>query len=72
MEFKEMLEKINDSEDFVKWISAEEEAEIFNNTIRNEARREGLKEGIEQRNSEIASNMLSKNIDLNIISETQL
>lgn len=31
MDFKEMLEKINDNEDFVKWISAEKEAEMFKN-----------------------------------------
>ena len=68
MEFKEMLEKINDSEDFVKWISAEEEAEIFNNTIKNEARREGIKEGI--RNLEIAKNLLINNVSLEIISQS--
>ena len=77
MEFKEMLEKINDSEDFVKWISAEEEAEIFNNTMRNEARREGVKEGLEegihqgmkQANIETARKMLKENCDIELISK---
>ena len=48
MEFKEMLEKINDNEDFVKWIDAEKEAEIFHNTMINESKETGLKQGIEE------------------------
>ena len=33
MEFKKSLEEINDREDFVKWMSAEEEAVIIKNTM---------------------------------------
>ena len=52
MEFKKNLEKINDDEDFVNWISAEKEAEMFERTriliAEEEATKRGLKKGLEQ------------------------
>ena len=66
MEFKESLEKINDDEDFVKWMSAEEEAEVIKNTIISVAK----KEGIEQEKLEIAKNLLNNNVSIDIISKS--
>lgn len=84
MEYKKNLEKINDNEDFVKWISSEEEAEMFERTrilvAEERAIERGLKKGIEQgiqqgiqqgqrsKQTEIAKNLLKENIDINIIS----
>ena len=52
MEYKKDLEKINDNEDFVKWISSEEEAEMFERTrilvAEEEATKRGMKKGLEQ------------------------
>lgn len=75
MVFKKLLEEINDQEDFVNWISAEEESEKIQRTMINEAKTEGYNEGIEQgieqgqkeRNLEIAKNLLNQNVDKSII-----
>ena len=77
MEFKKSLEEINDREDFVKWMSAEEEAVIIKNTMINEAKEEGFEQGISQgieqgqkeRNVEIAKNMLAEKSDIEFISK---
>ena len=63
MEYKKDLEKINNDEDFVKWISAEKEAEMFENTrilIAEE-------KGIEQERIEIAKKMINENMDESLI-----
>ena len=73
MRFKKMLEEINDREDFVNWISAEEESKKIERTKIIEAKKDGLQQGIEQgiqeEKIEIAKNMLLKNMDIHIISE---
>lgn len=56
MEFKENLEKINDDEDFVKWMSAEKEAEIIKNTIISTAKQETQ--------IEIAKQMINKKMNI--------
>ncbi|MBO5095404.1 MAG: PD-(D/E)XK nuclease family transposase [Bacilli bacterium] len=54
MEYKKDLEKINNDEDFVKWMSAEEEAEMFERTRIEIAEEKGHQQGFEQGKIEIA------------------
>lgn len=79
MEFKNDLEKINDDEDFVNWISSEKEAEMFERTriliAEEEATKRGLKKGLEQGIEqgikkgiiETAKKMKNENIDIDTI-----
>jgi len=81
MEYKKDLEKINNDEDFVNWISSEKEAEMFERTrllIAEEraiergmkkGMEEGYKQGIEQKQLEIIKSMLNKKMDDVLISE---
>ena len=81
MEYKKDLEKINNDEDFVKWMSAEEEAEMFERTRLivaekeghqqgfEKGMKEGIEQGIEQEKIEIVKKMLNKQIDITTIIE---
>lgn len=69
MEYKKNLERINDDEDFVKWIDKETEAEMFERTRILVAEEKGLQQGEKNKQFEIAKNMLSKNTDIEFISE---
>ena len=61
MNFKEELEKINDDEDFVKWMSYEEEQEKIKNTF--------IKEGFDAGILKTAKNMLNEKSDITFISK---
>lgn len=85
MEYKNKLETLSNDENFVKWISPEEEEEKIKNTFIEFGKLDGIKQGMEQgiekgleqgivegkrENSiEIAKKMLDKNMDLTFISE---
>jgi len=65
MEYKKDLEKINNDEDFVNWISSEKEAEMFERTRLLIAEEKG---SIESK-KEIAKKLLNEGIDINVISK---
>ena len=71
--YMETLEEVNKDPEFREYMSAEEDARKMENSHLDEARAEGRAEGISQgkneRNIEIAKNMLSKNMDIKLISE---
>ena len=61
----ETLEEVNKDPEFREYMSAEEDARKMENSHLDEA----MKKGMERRNLEIAKNMLSKNMDIKLISE---
>ena len=61
----ETLEEVNKDPEFREYMSAEEDNRKIENSIKKELREEGQKE----RNIEIAKNMLSKSMDIKLISE---
>ena len=61
----ETLEEVNKDPEFREYMSAEEDARKMENSHLDEARAEGKNE----RNIEIVKNMLSKNMDIKLISE---
>ena len=69
----ETLEEVNKDPEFREYMSAEEDARKMENSHLDEARAEGISKGISEgkreRNIEIAKNMLSKNMDIKLISE---
>ena len=73
MEYKKDLEKINNDEDFVKWMSAEEEAKMFERTrlivAEKEGHQQGFEKGKKEEKIEIVKKMLNKQIDITTIIE---
>ena len=69
----ETLEEVNKDPEFREYMSAEEDARKMENSHLDEARAEGISKGISEgkreRNVEIVKNMLSKNMDIKLISE---
>ena len=69
----ETLEEVNKDLEFREYMSAEEDARKMENSHLDEARAEGISKGISEgkreRNIEIVKNMLSKNMDIKLISE---
>ena len=69
----ETLEEVNKDPEFREYMSAEEDARKMENSHLDEARAEGISKGISEgkreRNIEIVKNMLSKNMDIKLISE---
>ena len=65
MGYKKDLERINDDEDFVKWMSYEEEEKKIKNTIKKIGENEGIKKG----KLEIVKNMLKENFEISRISK---
>ena len=63
--YMETLEEVNKDPEFREYMSAEEDARKMENSHLDEA----MKKGMERRNLEIAKNMLSKNMDIKLISE---
>ena len=61
----ETLEEVNKDPEFREYMSAEEDARKMENSHLDEA----MNKGMERRNLEIAKNMLSKNMDIKLISE---
>ena len=61
----ETLEEVNKDPEFREYMSAEEDARKMENSHLDEA----MNKGMERRNLEIAKNMLSKNMDIELISE---
>ena len=61
----ETLEEVNKDPELREYMSAEEDNRKIENSIKKELREEGQKE----RNVEIAKNMLSKSMDIKLISE---
>lgn len=72
------IERINESPEFREYMSAEEDNEKIENSLRREWKEEGLKEGREEgikegtttRNIEIAKALLKNNVDISIISNS--
>ena len=52
-----------------EFISAEEDNRRIENSIKRELRKDGIKEVQKEKNIEIAENMLSKNMNIKLISE---
>ena len=71
--YMETLEEVNKDPEFREYMSAEEDARKMENSHLDEARAEGISKGISEgkreRNIEIVKNMLSKNMDIKLISE---
>ena len=69
--FKEEVEKLNNDEEMVFFLSQEEDNRKLRNTIIAEAKQEGLAKGIKEGKKEekinIAKNMLKENIDMETI-----
>ena len=69
----ETLEEVNKDPEFREYMSAEEDARKMENSHLDEARAEGISKGISEgkreRNIEIVKNMLSKSMDIKLISE---
>ena len=61
----ETLEEVNKDPEFREYMSAEEDARKMENSHLDEAINKGIKQG----KNEIAKNMLSKNMDIKLISE---
>ena len=61
----ETLEEVNKDPEFREYMSAEEDARKMENSHLDEA----MNRGIEKEKIEIAKNMLSKEMDINLISE---
>ena len=65
LKYMEELERVNRNPEIWEYMSREEdERKIINTKIK-----EGFKEGVNIRNKEIATNLLNKNIDVDIITE---
>ena len=64
---------VNDDPEFQKYMSKEEDERKIKNSLLTEVREEGINLGIEKginsRNTEIAQNMIKKNIDIEVISD---
>ena len=64
---------VNDDPEFQEYMSKEEDERKIKNSLLTEAREEGINLGIEKginsRNTEIAQNMIKKNIDIEVISD---
>ena len=64
------LNKLNEITMFRRYMTEEEDMRIIQNTRMKSAEKKGLEQGILQEKIEIAKNLLNKNIDINIISES--
>ena len=69
----ETLEEVNKDPEFREFMSAEEDNKKIENSLRREAIESGRKEGIEQGSTkkalEIAKSMITKGVDIDLISE---
>ena len=59
MDFRKDIEKINDDEDFVKWMSYQEEQEKIKNTLIKDGYNAGIEQGEKNKQIEIVKNMLA-------------
>ena len=67
--YMDEVKRVNEDPEFREFISAEEDNRKIENSIKKELREDGIKEGKKERNIEISKNMLSKNMDIKLISE---
>ena len=67
--YMDEVKRVNEDPEFREFISAEEDNRKIENSIKKELREDGIKEGQKERNIEISKNMLSKNMDIKLISE---
>ncbi|MBQ4263749.1 MAG: hypothetical protein IJB83_05895, partial [Bacilli bacterium] len=68
-EYKNGVIDINNNDEFKDILTKEEENERVDRASLYYAHRDGFKEGIEQSKMEIAKNMLTKNMEISLISE---
>ena len=67
--YMDEVKRVNEDPEFREFISAEEDNRKIENSIKKELRESGIKEGQREEKIEIAKNMLSKNMDIKLISE---
>lgn len=67
--YMEELERVNEDPKFREYVSAEQDNRMIENTIRKCERRRGREEGSSSTKKEIAKSFLTKNVDINTISE---
>ena len=67
--YMDEVKRVNEDPEFREFISAEEDNRKIENSIKKELREDGIKEGQREEKIEIAKNMLSKNMDIKLISE---
>ena len=67
--YMDEVKRVNEDPEFREFISAEEDNRKIENSIKKELREDGIKEGQRKEKIEIAKNMLSKNMDIKLISE---
>ena len=67
--YMDEVKRVNEDPEFREFISAEEDNRKIENSIKKELREDGIKEGQKEEKIEIAKNMLSKNMDIKLISE---
>ena len=71
----EKIEKLNEDPIFINWITKEKDEQMIKNTQLYRATQEGINigisqginQGFQQRNMEIAKNLLSQNVDIDVI-----
>ena len=61
--------KLNNDDEMIELMSAEEEEEMTLNTIKDECISKGISQGISQNKLDMVKKMLDKNIDIKTISE---
>ena len=66
-EYMEKIEKLNEDPIFINWITKEKDEQMIKNTQLYRATQEGINQGFQQRNIEIAKNLLSQNVDIDVI-----
>lgn len=61
--------KLNNNDDFVKYLSDEDEERLLKNSFIEQGIEKGIEQGIEQNKISTAKKMLEKNIDIDSIKE---
>ena len=61
--------KLNNNDDFVKYLSDEDEERLLKNSFIEQGIEQGIDQGIEQNKISTAKKMLEKNIDIDSIKE---
>lgn len=68
--FKTSIEKVNKEPRFIEYMTKEKDDMMKQNTLISKAEEAGITRGVNLRNLEIAKNLLSNNVDVNIISNS--
>ena len=69
MEYTKRVTELNDEERYKPWLSMEEKQEVTENMIRQEAMKKGEAKGERREKTNVARNMLSKGLDIGLVSE---